>query len=144
MPAALAARVASVEANNAALDIVELAIENKQSVADVARIYFEVGTRIGLDWLREHVERLKVDGPWQAIARSGLRDSALRTHRHLTERVLGMRERGSADVRVTAWVSAAGEDLAQWQRTLNDMRTAGASDFATLSVGVEAVRKLSD
>ncbi len=144
VPAALAARVASVEAHNASLDIVELAIENKQSVADVARIYFEVGTRIGLDWLREHVERLQVDGPWQAIARSGLRDGALRIHRRLTERVLARHERGSADARVTAWVSSAGDDLAQWQRTLNDMRTAGASDFATLSVGVEAVRKLSD
>jgi glutamate dehydrogenase len=144
VPADLADRIASLEAHNAALDIVELATAGKTRVADVARIYFEVGTRIGLDWLREQIERLKVDGPWQAVARSGLRDGALRIHRRVAERVLGRRERGSAADRVTGWVGSAGDDLAQWQRTLNDMRAAGAGDFATLSVGVESVRKLSD
>jgi hypothetical protein len=38
----------------------------------------------------------------------------------------------------------AGEALGRWQRTLNDMRAAGSSDFATLSVGVDSVRKLTD
>jgi glutamate dehydrogenase len=144
VPAELATRVASLEPHNAALDIIELATEHKARIAEVARIYFEVGTCIGLDWLREHVERLKVDGPWQAVARSGLRDSALRIHRRLTERVLARRERGTADARVKAWVQSAGDNLAHWQRTLEEMRTAGASDFATLSVGVEAVRKLAE
>jgi hypothetical protein len=41
-------------------------------------------------------------------------------------------------------VQSAGEELAHWQRTLADMRAAGAGDFATLSVGVESVRKLAD
>ena len=58
------------------------------SVIETARVYFEVGTRIGFDWLRARIEKLTVDGPWQAIARTGLRDAALRVHRRLTERVL--------------------------------------------------------
>jgi hypothetical protein len=41
-------------------------------------------------------------------------------------------------------VKSAGEELGHWQRTLADMRAAGAADFATLSVGVESVRKLAD
>jgi glutamate dehydrogenase len=144
LPPALAARVASLEALNAALDIVEIAAAHKVSVAETARVYFEVGARIGFDWLRARIEKLAVDGPWQAIARTGLRDAALRVHRRLTERVLAVRERGDASARVSAWVSAAGKDLAHWQRTLADMRAAGASDFATLTVGVESVRKLAN
>ena len=144
VPVALAQRIASLETLNAAPDIVQLAAQGRTKVTEVACIYFEVGNRIGLDWLREQIERLKVDGPWQAVARSGLRDSALRIHRSVAERVLARRERGSAAERVTAWVDSAGDDLVQWQRTLNDMRAAGASDFATLSVGVESVRKLSE
>jgi NAD-specific glutamate dehydrogenase len=58
--------------------------------------------------------------------------------------VLAREERGTAQARVEAWVSSAGEELAHWQRTLAEMRTAGAADFATLSVGVETVRKLAD
>jgi glutamate dehydrogenase len=143
-PAELASRIASLDAHNASLDIVELATKFGSRVVDVARVYFEVGTRTGLDWLRQQIEQLTVDGPWQAVARTGLRDNALRIHRKLTERVLGRKERGPAQVRVTAWVGSLGEELAHWQRTLADMRTAGAADFATLTVGVETVRKLAD
>jgi glutamate dehydrogenase len=143
-PAELAARVACLDANNAALDIIELATAHSTRVVETARIYFEVGARIGLDWMRQQVEQLAVDGPWQAVARTGLRDNALRIHRRLAERVLSRKEHGSAQVRVTAWVESLGEELAHWQRTLADMRTAGAADFATLTVGVETVRKLTD
>jgi glutamate dehydrogenase len=114
------------------------------SVTETARVYFEVGTRTGIDWLRTRIEKLSVDGPWQAIARTGLRDGALRVHRRLSERVLSRHERGSASARVGAWMEAAGKELAHWQRTLTDMRAAGATDFATLTVGVETVRKLAN
>ena len=143
LPPALAARIASLEPLNAALDIVETSLSHEVSVTDAARVYFEVGTRIGIDWLRGRIEKLAVDGPWQAIARTALRDGALRVHRRLAERVLSRRVRGDAGVRVDAWVAAAGKELGYWQRTLNDMRSAGASDFATLSVGLEAVKKLA-
>jgi glutamate dehydrogenase len=144
LPPPLASRVASLEALNAALDIVEIAAGHRVSVTETARVYFEVGMRIGIDWLRARIEKLTVEGTWQAIARTGLRDAALRVHRRLTERVLARKDRGSAEARVTAWVEAAGKDLAHWQRTLADMRAAGASDFATLTVGVESVRKLAN
>jgi glutamate dehydrogenase len=144
LPNDLATRVASLEAHNASLDIVELALAHRVSVVEAARVYFEVGARIGVDWLRDKIEQLSVDGPWQAIARAGLRDGALRIHRRLAERILSRKDKGTAEARVTAWVEAMGEELAPWQRTLNEMRTAGASDFATLTVGVESVRKLAD
>jgi glutamate dehydrogenase len=143
LPPPLAARIASLEPMNAALDIVEIAAAHGVSVPETARVYFEVGTRIGVDWLRGRIEKLAVDGPWQAIARTALRDTALRVHRRLTERVLARKDRGSARARVTAWVESSGKELAHWQRTLTDMRAAGAGDFATLSVGVESVRKLA-
>ena len=100
LPPALAVRIASLEALNAALDIAEIAAAHRVSVAETARVYFEVGTRIGFDWLRARIEKLTVDGPWQAIARSGLRDAALRVQRRLTERVLARKDRGSAQARV--------------------------------------------
>ena len=63
-------RVASLDAHNAALDIVELALAHDVGVVEAARVYFEVGARIGLDWLRDQIEQLVGRGPWQAIARS--------------------------------------------------------------------------
>jgi glutamate dehydrogenase len=144
VPSELSARIASLAAHNAALDIVETATLHKVGVAEAARVYFEMGVRVGLDWLREQIEQLSVDGPWQAIARSGLRDGAMRIHRRLTERVLARTGHGTAHARVAAWLEASGDDLTKWQRTLTEMKASGAGDFATLSVGVETVRKLAD
>ena len=73
-----------------------------------------------------------------------LADAAMRIHRRLAERVLSRTDQGAAQARVSAWVVAGSEDLAHWQRTLTEMRASGASDFASLSVGVESVRKLAD
>ncbi|HET9389229.1 MAG TPA: NAD-glutamate dehydrogenase [Steroidobacteraceae bacterium] len=143
VPPKLAERIASLGAHNAALDIVEIAAHHEVSVAEAARAYFEVGARVGLDWLREQIEQLSVEGPWQAIARTGLRGAAMRIHRRLTERVLS-KESGNAAARVSAWAEAGRGDIALWQRTLAEMRASGANDFATLSVGVESVRKLAD
>ncbi len=144
VPPALATRIASLGANNAALDIVEIATSHDVSVVEAARVYFEIGAKIGMDWLRSQIEQLAVEGPWQAIARTGLRDAALRIHRRLAECVLSREEHGGAHARVKAWIEGGGELLAHWQRTLNDMRSTAAADFASLSVGVETVRKLAD
>ena len=144
VPAALAARVASLDAHNATLDIIELASSHRVRVSEAARTYFEVGARIGLDWLRDRIERLSVDGQWQAVARTGLRDGARAIHRRAADRVLTLDASGGAEARVNAWAHAAGEDLLRWQHILNDMRAAGMSDFATLSVGIDSVRKLTD
>jgi glutamate dehydrogenase len=144
LPPDLAARLASLEAHNASLDIVELASSQRIAVTEAARLYFEAGARTGLDWLRQQIDRLPVEGPWQATARTGLRDAALRLHRRLAERVLSRGGRGSAEERVSAWQESAGKELTHWQRTLADMRAAGAADFATLTVGVESLRKLAE
>ena len=144
LPTPLATRIAGLEAHNASLDIIELAAARQTAVPEAARIYFEVGSRTGLDWLRERIDKLPVEGSWQATARTGLRDAAMRVHRRIADRVLVRGGRGTPEERVTAWQEAAGGSLAHWERTLTEMRAAGAIDFATLTVGVETLRKLAD
>jgi glutamate dehydrogenase len=143
-PAELAKRIASLDALNAALDIVELAKSRRASITGTARAYFELGMGIGIDWLREQVERLPVEGSWQAVARTELRDGVLQAHRRILSDILAKRRGGNAAKRVAAWLRTGSKDLAHWQRTLAEMRGAGSADFATLSVGLESVRKLAE
>ena len=143
-PAGLAARIATLEAANSTLDIVKLARGSRSTVLDAARIHFTLGSRIGLDWLVAQIEQLSVDGNWQAVARTGLRDAAQRIHRQLSAQVLAMKARGTAESRVSRWISERSAALVTWQRILADLRASGAGDFATLSVGIDAVRRLGD
>jgi glutamate dehydrogenase len=144
VPEKLARSVARLALLEPALDIVALSRDERVPVADVARVYFETGVTLGLDWLHGQIDRLAVDGPWQASARTSLRDAAMRAHRKLAQQVL--RTRGATRIaeRVTRWSAQHADAHAGWKRTLAEMRATGAADFATLTVGVDAVRNLSN
>jgi NAD-specific glutamate dehydrogenase len=67
----------------------------------------------------------------------------MRAHRELTQQVLRTRGVKRGDDRLERWSQQRGELLAGWKRTLTEMRAVGTADFATLTVGVDAVRNLS-
>jgi glutamate dehydrogenase len=147
VPEKLAKRIARLPLLEPALDIVALAASEKTQVSEVAHAYFEVGMALGLDWLHGEIDRLPVDGSWQASARTGLRDAAMRAHRELALQVL--RTRGAApgsrnaSGRLGVWSAQREEKLQSWKRTLSEMRAVGTADFATLTVGLDAVRGLT-
>jgi glutamate dehydrogenase len=143
VPEKLAERVARLALLEPALDIVALAASEKTPVAEVARAYFELGVVLGLDWLHHEIDRLSVDGSWQATARTGLRDAAMRAHRELAQQVLRLRGTKKVGEKLARWSATRGEELTSWKRTLAEMRAVGTTDFATLTVGVDAVRSLS-
>jgi glutamate dehydrogenase len=143
VPEKLARRIARLPVLEPALDIVALARSERAAVHEVAHAYFQLGVALGLDWLHVEIDKLTVDGSWQATARTGLRDAAMRAHRELTQQVL--RTAGAKRVadRLAHWTATHGDALTAWQRTLTEMRSVGAADFATLTVGVDAVRSLA-
>jgi glutamate dehydrogenase len=143
VPEKLARRVARLSLLEPALDIVALARAGHVPVADVARVYFELGVLLGLDWLHGEIDRLTVDGSWQATARTSLRDAAMRAHRQLAHQVLNTRGAKRVGERLERWSAQRAAALASWKRTLTEMRAVGTTDFATLTVGVESVRGLS-
>ena len=106
-------------------------------------MYFELGVTLGLDWLHGEIDRLVVDGAWQATARTSLRDAAMRAHRELTQQVLRTSGSRRGGQRFERWCALRAAALASWKRTLADMRAVGTTDFATLTVGVDAVRGLA-
>jgi glutamate dehydrogenase len=143
VPEKVAQRVARLSLLEPALDIAALAASEKTPVTEVARAYFALGVALGLDWLHSEIDRLSVDGSWQATARTGLRDAAMRAHRELTQQVLRIRGTKRVAEKLERWSTARGEALSSWKRTLAEMRAVGTADFATLTVGVDAVRSLS-
>ncbi len=148
VPQSIAARVAALGPMHSALDIVEVAQELKLEVQSTARTYFALGERLNLDWIREQIESLSVDGHWQAVARGTLRDNLYTLQRRLTAKVLklGARRAGTKKGKsaLDAWLSTRTQHLQQIQRTIADMRSGITVDFPTLSVALQAVRRLAE
>jgi glutamate dehydrogenase len=142
-PEALARRVAGLGAAQAGIDIVDVAAQRGMPVEPAARVYFGLGTELGIDWIRSEVERLNVDGHWQSVARSTLREESYALQRSLAAEVLqsaGARDPAAA---VAAWVKARPRRIENLRRTIQEMRGVDGPDFATLSVALQAVRRLA-
>ncbi|MCG8435253.1 MAG: NAD-glutamate dehydrogenase, partial [Gammaproteobacteria bacterium] len=99
--------------------------------------------KLELGWLRDEIERLPVEGHWQAIARGTLRDNLYSQQRRLTALALKDHRKGSVENTINAWIDEREQRIQHCQRVLNDMRTAESLDFATASVAVQEIRKLN-
>ena len=143
VPDRLAARVSSLSYIADALEIVRIAEQRDCDTDTIAQVYFALGRRLHLDWLRGAIDDLRVDGRWQARARGTLRDSAVRAQRELTSRVHSLtRCEASAD----SIDDLLASDRAGFDRLLqlvDQMREHATTDFATLTVAVDEFTKLS-
>ena len=144
VPAGLARDVAACVPLASAPDVVELAHSHKLGVPVAARTYFGVGSQFGLDWLRERIEQLEIQGHWQAVARGSLREALYDAHRTLTERVLAETRDREPSRSVPAWVDKHAAAAAHARGVVDDIRSqASAPDFASLSVALQALRRLA-
>ena len=144
VPAALAREVAACASLASAPDIVELAHAHRLGVPVAARTYFAVGSRFGLDWMRERVEQLDIQGHWQAVARGSLREALFDAHRALAERVLAETRERDPSRSVPAWTETHAAAAAHARGVVDDIRSqASAPDFASLSVALQALRRLA-
>jgi glutamate dehydrogenase len=144
VPETLAERVASVEALVPTLDVAEIAATSGFEVTSVAEVYFALGARLDLHWLRDRIVALPRDTRWEAMARAALRDDVYAEQAALTAEVI----RGGSDglgarERIDAW-SARNEDAVErCLHVLGDIKAGGADDLARLSVAVREIRNLT-
>jgi glutamate dehydrogenase len=142
VPEQLASRIASLEVLHCALDLVEVTLTARVDIGYAARVYFDLGERIGLTWIKEQIEGLGADGHWQAVARGTLRDNLYEFQRKITGTVLACKGR-DAGARVSQWIARHSAPVDALKRVVVDLRTGTAPDFATLSVALQAVRRLA-
>jgi len=140
MPEAFALRVARLRFMNSSLDIVDEARTQDRSVAEVARIYFELLERLSLKWLRTTVEKLPVERQWHAHARGNLRDELYNYHRELASRVLN--ECGDQSDPVEAWFKRFEQESTRVAEMLEEMRNLGQADYPSMQVAIRGLAQL--
>ncbi len=143
VPPALAERVAHLERLVPALDIVEIAGSVDLDTAWAAQVYFALGLRLELHWLREQIVALPRDTRWDAMARAALRDDVYAEQAALTAEVLRADANGRSPAEsVEAWLSHNEAAVDRCLQVVSDLRLAGSPDLARLSVAVREVRQL--
>jgi len=144
VPEALACRIASLGPMHSALDIISVAEATSVGVRHAADVYFRIARELDLDWILDQVDRLHVEGHWQAKARGSLRDNLFGLQRILAIRIVSDTHRRSTDKAIGEWLADREERVAHVRQTLSEMRGAGPLDFATASVALQEIRRLAE
>ncbi|WP_072427057.1 NAD-glutamate dehydrogenase [Chitinimonas taiwanensis] len=134
----LAARVVSLDALLALLDIARLARESKAGVEEVAQVYFKLENALQIDWLRSVVDGLPRDNRWQTLARMAFRDELYREHASLTQRVLQQDGKNAAK-QVENWLKTRAAAIEHCSKMFEELRVA-VPDLAMISAAMREIR----
>jgi len=138
----LAARVAGASNLYAGLAIIEAADQTEKSLQRVTEVFFAVGEKMELDWFASRIVKLQVSSHWHALARESYRDDLDWQQRALTVGVLQLgAENQSAEEAIELWIEQHRVLVERWKTMVTELRSAGAGDFAMVSV---AIRELLD
>ena len=142
-PAELARRAAGMQFMLALFDIVEVAAATERDPEDVLKVYFRLGSRLDLNWLRERIIDLSRANRWHALARAALRDDLFNLYRELTRKVLetGGSE-ADAQAAIEAWSERNAETLERVLGMVADIRASRIYDYTTLPVALREIRSL--
>ncbi len=143
VPRELAERVAAMPALLASFDIVEVARAIGSDLSLVMRTYFQLGSRLELNLLRDRIIELPRENRWQALARAALRDDLYSLHRALTQDVLSAnRSSIDSEAAIELWMQDNSAALERCLRMLADIKTARRYDTTTLPVALREIRNL--
>jgi glutamate dehydrogenase len=145
VPQELAARVAGMPSMPFAFDIVAISSDTGRTLHDAMTMYFLLGDRLELSWLRERIVELPRANRWQALARGALREDLLGLYRKLAAQVLG-RSGGPvpSEMAIEQWEARNQPSVERWLATLAEIRASRTYDTTTLPVALRELRRLID
>jgi glutamate dehydrogenase len=143
VPEPLATKLAAMPALFSALDVTDVARATGREREQVAAVYFALGQRLQLNWLRDRILRLPRDNRWQALARAALRDDLYAVRASLTAEVL-QADGASADSAelIRRWLAHTEPAISRCLAVLHDVAADDRTDLTTLSVALREVRGL--
>ena len=143
MPEQLASEVARLDYRAAMLEIAGISIKRNSEIEITARIYFQLGEALGLNWIAESIERLAVDNQWHERARFALMADLTANHAAITHRVLGNNKGDDAIERLEHWIETHQLEVDNIQRTVDQLRAQDNPDFAMISVLMSGLSHLA-
>jgi len=137
--------VASVDVLGAVLDIVSIAEAREHGAVDVARVYFLLGSRLRLDWLRATGEEVADQDPWKKAAAEALTQDLTAHQGQITRNVLLESVDGRSPAEATeAWLAEHAARVEPFERILEELGEETTIDYGMLAVANHYLRVLAE
>ena len=143
--AEVAAYVAQLSSIFSIMDIADVAANLDRDIELVTRLYFQLGSELGLHWFLDQITNQPVGNHWQALARASYREELDWQQRALTAAVLHFDEKGTdADKMFEAWREEFDVILGRWEQMLAEFKTSDSHEFAKFSVALRELMLISN
>jgi len=137
VPQALAKRVADLAVLSSACDVVRVSLNIKLPIKAVGQIYFEIGQRLRLGWLRDVASRAGADSYWDRVATASLVNDLFDQQRRLTLQVIGgMTKKDDAEKAIEKWLDKNASPVERFNQFVNDLAGIENVDFAMLIIAM--------
>ena len=142
-PKELAQRISALDTLAAAFDIVSIARGGRIKVEEVGALYFQLGSRLGFDWLRAAGDGLTPDSHWEDLAISAVVDELHGQQARLAQQVLDAAGGAKAAAAVLeAWLSTRERAVQRIEQMIAELKAAPAVDLSMLTVASRQLRML--
>ncbi len=125
----------------ALLNVVDTATEHQFDLKKTAKIYYKIGSRFDLVWLRDIILTDKSEGYWNMFARFTLRDDLDRLQKSLTTKVLQqVPDRKNINQMIESWIENNPDLMKRWSYLLEKLQSAEDINYSMFFI---ATRELS-
>jgi glutamate dehydrogenase len=125
-----------------ALDIINISLNSRQSLGQVAEVYFGVENILGLDWLQNQISGLQVKNNWHERSRFSLAGD-LRSHQTgISSNIVSIKGKASAAKKLEVWMESNAQLIENLELMIKHLKEEVSPDFSMLSVVVSELGRL--
>ncbi|QPL51803.1 NAD-glutamate dehydrogenase [Alteromonas sp. B31-7] len=144
VPQDIAYKVASFSNMFSSFDLAQVVSSNKHSTDVIARLYFQLGSRLELHWFLDQINNQAVSNHWQALARASYREELDWQQRSITANLLHSNpDIDDADQILDEWIESNQVLLKRWYHMMSEFKTSTTHEFAKFSVALRELMLLS-
>ncbi|MFJ1268199.1 NAD-glutamate dehydrogenase [Legionella lytica] len=140
---ATAKKIAATRAMYTALNIVEVATQNKFDLERTAEVYFTVGSKFNLVWFRDQIATDSREGHWNSLARVSLREDLDNLQRRITIAVLKEdQQRLNTNELIDFWLSDHVFIQKRWDQLLEMLFSSQEVDYTQFFIALRELLTL--
>jgi glutamate dehydrogenase len=142
VPQELACKIAILSPLSSAYNIIEVSNRYKAPVTKVADIYFELGNRFSIDWLRSCANDMVAENNWQKLAIRGYKDELYDVHRRITASAVdhAMKNNDSLE----KWHSKNEKHIRLFDRFIEEVKSQETIEYEMIDLSLKKLSVLLD
>lgn len=143
VPDDLARAIAGFDAMAGACDIVQVSRACELPVEVVGKLYFEIGARLNLSWMRHIIRRISPHSYWQRISAKTLIDEIYDQQRRLTSDVIKyLCADNVCSAAIHSWTESNRLKIDRFDSFIADIKAQDEPDFSMVVVAIRKVKEI--